>query len=77
MIITLSSSDTASLSSLVICRTTVATFNLSLSDEMGLVLTDLFSEFPVVADADALGAARFSHLFAVPVVAVVQCPDAL
>jgi hypothetical protein len=33
--IILSSSDTALLSSLMICRTTVATFNLSFSDELG------------------------------------------
>jgi hypothetical protein len=76
-IIILSSSDTASLSSLMICRTTVATFNLSLSDELGPVLIDPFSEFPVVADAAERGAASFSHLSAVPVVAVVAYLDAV
>jgi hypothetical protein len=37
------------------------------------VLTDQFSEFPIVADA----ATRFSHLSAVPVVAGVECLDAV
>jgi hypothetical protein len=41
------------------------------------VLTDLFSKFPVVADAAEWVAARFSHLSAVPVVAVVECLDAM
>jgi hypothetical protein len=61
----------------MICRTTVCTFNMSLSDKVGPVLTDLFSEFPVVADAAERGAARFSHVSAVPVVAVVECLDAV
>jgi hypothetical protein len=40
------------------------------------VLKDLFSEFPVVADAAVRGAASFSHPSAVPMVAGVvltQC----
>jgi hypothetical protein len=37
----------------------------------------LFSEFPVVTDVAARGAARFCHLSAVPVVAVVECLDAM
>jgi hypothetical protein len=41
------------------------------------VLADLLSEFPVVADAAALGAARLSPLSAVPVIAGVQCLDAV
>jgi hypothetical protein len=45
MIVILSSSDTASLSSLMICRTTVATFNLSLSDELGLYRQTRFLNF--------------------------------
>jgi hypothetical protein len=36
------------------------------------VLTDPFSENPLVADAAEQGAARFSHLSAVPVAAVVE-----
>jgi hypothetical protein len=64
MIIILSSSDEASLNSDMICCTTVTTES---------VQTNLFPEFPVVADAAARGAARFSHLSVVPVVAGVQC----
>jgi hypothetical protein len=41
------------------------------------VLTSLFSEIPVVADAAAQGVASFSHLSAVPVVAGVACLDAV
>jgi hypothetical protein len=41
------------------------------------VLTDPFSETPVVADAAARRATRSSHLFAVPVVALVECLDAM
>jgi hypothetical protein len=33
------------------------------------VLKNLYSEFPVVADASALGSASFSNMSAVPVVA--------
>jgi hypothetical protein len=40
------------------------------------VLTDLFSEFPVVADAATREATIFSHLAAVPVVAGVAHLDA-
>jgi hypothetical protein len=52
----------------------VATFSLSLSDELGSVVTPV-SEIPVLADAAEWGAARFSHLSAVPVVAVVEPLD--
>jgi hypothetical protein len=45
----------------------VATFNLSLSD--------LLSEFPVVANAAAWDDTHFSHLSAVPVVAGTECLD--
>jgi hypothetical protein len=38
----------------------VATFNLSLSDELGACTEDLYSEIPVVAAAAERGAARFS-----------------
>jgi hypothetical protein len=62
-IITLSYSDTASLSSFMICRTTVATFNLSCQMKWGTVLTDPFSEIPVVADAAERGAACFSDSY--------------
>jgi hypothetical protein len=41
------------------------------------VLTDLFYEFPVVADAAEWDAARFSHLSVVPVVAVVESLDVM
>jgi hypothetical protein len=41
------------------------------------VLTDLFSEFPVVADAAAWGASCFSHMSVVPVIADVECLDAM
>jgi hypothetical protein len=41
------------------------------------VLTDLFSEFPVVADAAARGAAIFSHLSAMPVVTGVAYLDSV
>jgi hypothetical protein len=37
----------------------------------------MFSEFPVVADVAAWGAASFFHLSAVPVVADVVCLDAV
>jgi hypothetical protein len=62
MIITLSSSDTASLSSLMICRTAVATLTCHWQTNWEPVLTDPLSEIPVVADAAERGAARFSHL---------------
>jgi hypothetical protein len=60
----------------MICRTAVATFSLSLSEELGPVLTDPFSEVHVVVDAAERSAARFSHLYAVPVVAI-ESPDAM
>jgi hypothetical protein len=41
------------------------------------VLTDLFSEFPVVTAAIACGAESFSHLSAASVVDVVACLDAV
>jgi hypothetical protein len=41
------------------------------------ILTDLFSEFPVVADAAARGATSFSHVSAVPLVAGLTCLDAV
>jgi hypothetical protein len=41
------------------------------------VLTDLFSEFPVVADAAEQGGASFSHLSPVSVAAVIECLDAM
>jgi hypothetical protein len=40
-------------------------------------LTDPFSKIPVVSDAAERGAAPFSHLSAVPVVAVVESLDAM
>jgi hypothetical protein len=55
----------------------VVTFNLSLSDELGAVLTDPFSEIPVVTDAAERDATRFSHLPAVPVVDVFESFDAM
>jgi hypothetical protein len=75
MTIILSCSDTVALSSVIICCATVATFNMSLLDELGL--TDLLSEFPVVADTAARGAASFSHISALSVVAGVSCLDAV
>jgi hypothetical protein len=41
------------------------------------VLRDPFSEIPVAANAAERGAARFSYLSAMPVVAVVECLDAM
>jgi hypothetical protein len=41
------------------------------------VLTDLFSEFPVVADAVAWGTKSFYDMSAVPMVAGVTCLDAV
>jgi hypothetical protein len=38
-------------------------------------VTDLFSEFLVVADAAARGSGNFPHMSAVPVVAGVACLD--
>jgi hypothetical protein len=56
----------------------VTTFNLSPSEEgEGAVLTHSFSETPVVADAAERGAARFSHLPLVPVIALVEGLDAM
>jgi hypothetical protein len=63
MTIILSSSDTASLSSVMISCTTVATLNMSFTDKLGAVLTDLCSEFPVAAAAAARGAGTFPHLW--------------
>jgi hypothetical protein len=40
-------------------------------------MADPFSEIPVVADAAERGAARFFHLSAVPVVAVVESLNAM
>jgi hypothetical protein len=62
----------------MICCTTVAIFDASLLVELGVsVLTDLFSEIPVVADPAARGAGSFSHPSAAPVVAGVVCLDAV
>lgn len=69
-------SDTALLSLFMIYCTTVATFNVSLLEELGPVLTGLFSEFPLVAVAAARVSASFTHVSAVHVVAGVTCPDA-
>jgi hypothetical protein len=41
------------------------------------VLRDMYSEFSLVADAAARSAARFYHLSAVPVVAGVECLEAV
>jgi hypothetical protein len=41
------------------------------------VLTDLFSEFPVVADAAARGPESFYYMSVVPVVAGIVCLDAV
>jgi hypothetical protein len=47
----------------MVCYTTVAIFNVSLfSSNCKPVLTGLFSEYPVVAVAAALGSASFSHV---------------
>jgi hypothetical protein len=64
---------TPSLSSVMICRTTMENFNMSLLDGTG----SLFSKFSVVADAAARGVARFSHMSAVPVLAGVACLDTM
>jgi hypothetical protein len=61
----------------MICRTAVATFSLSLSEELGDCTDGPVFEIPVVADAAARGAVRFSHLSALPVIAVVECLGAL
>jgi hypothetical protein len=58
MIIILSFSVTASLSSVMICCTTVAIYNISLLVELGACNYRLFSEFPVVVDAVAWGEAQ-------------------
>jgi hypothetical protein len=65
MTIILSSSDTASLSSVTICCATVATFNMTQTN-WEPELTDLFSQFAVVADAAAF------PISAVPVFAGVR-----
>jgi hypothetical protein len=67
MTITLSSSDTALLSSVIIWWTTVATVSLLANWQPDL--TDLFSEIPFVADTSA-----FSALC---VVADVVCLDVM
>jgi hypothetical protein len=41
------------------------------------VLTDLFSEIPVMADTAAWSAGCFSSLSVVPLVAIVGCLDAV
>jgi hypothetical protein len=43
----------------MMCCIIMAISNVSLLVELGLLLVDLFSEFPVVAHAAALGAERF------------------
>jgi hypothetical protein len=73
MTITLYFSDTSSLSSVMMSHYS-GDFNVSLSEP---VLADLFSDFPVVADAAARCAARSFHLSAVPVVAGVAYLDAV
>jgi hypothetical protein len=75
--IILSFSDTSLLSSPIICCITVATFNVSLLVKLG-VCTDrpVFCN-NVVEDAAVWGSACFSHLSAVPVVACVECLDAV
>jgi hypothetical protein len=50
---------------------------VALLDELESVLTDLFSEIPVVADTAARGAGHFSPMSAVPLVAAVVCLDAM
>jgi hypothetical protein len=78
MIIILSFLDSASLSTVMICCTTVATFlTCHFYTNREPALTDLFSEFPVVAAAAARGAESFSHFSAVPVAADVACLDAV
>jgi hypothetical protein len=57
--------------------TTVATFSMSLLNELGICTDRPISEFPVVTDAAALGPTHFSHLSAEPVVAGVASLDAL
>jgi hypothetical protein len=64
----LSFSDTAPLSSVMICCTTVVTFNMSLLDELGAC-----TNRPVLADAAAWGTTSFSHMSTVPVVAGIDC----
>jgi hypothetical protein len=76
MIIILSFSEAVSLSSVTISYTAMANFTMLLLGELG-AWTDLFSEFPVVADAASQGAASFSHMLAVPVVPGVVCLDAV
>jgi hypothetical protein len=73
MTINLSISDSASLSSVMICCIAVETFNVSLLVELEAYTDRLFSEFPVVAAVAAWGPTSFSHMSAVPVVAGVAC----
>jgi hypothetical protein len=72
MTIILSSSDTTSLSSLIICCTTMATLSCHCQKNWEPVLT-----YPIVSVATALGAARFSRLSTVLVAAGVKCLDAV
>jgi hypothetical protein len=77
MTIMLFSSDTASPSSVMICHIRVANLTCHCQANREPVMSDLFSEFPVVADVAAWGATRFSHLSAVPVDAGLECLDAV
>jgi hypothetical protein len=77
MTIILYLSDTASLSSVMICCTTMATFIMSLLDELRAYTDRPVFEFPVMSDSAVRGAARFFHLCAVSVVAGVACLDAM
>jgi hypothetical protein len=61
----------------MICRTAVVTSNLSFQTNWGTVLRDPFSEISVVANAAERGSARFSHLSAATVIAVVESVDAM
>jgi hypothetical protein len=68
MTIILSFSDAVSQSSVMICCIAVSSL---------VELGDLFSQFPVVADAAARRAGSFSRMSAMPVVAGVACLDAV
>jgi hypothetical protein len=61
----------------MISRTTVATFNVSLSDKLRTCTDRHISEFPIVSDVAARGAAHFPRLSAVPMVAGVEGLDAV
>jgi hypothetical protein len=75
-IITSASSDTASLSSFMICRST-GTTTWHCQTNWVPVLRNPFSEIPVAANPAERSAARFSYLLAVPMVAAVECLDAM